>query len=329
MKIDIVITWVDGNDPKWQKEKNKYLKTEDNVNNSVRFRDWDNLQYIFRGIENYMPWINRIYFVTWGHLPKWLDTTNPKLTIVNHSDFIPKEYLPTFNSHTIELNLHRIKGLSEHFIYFNDDTFILNNLRPTDFFKKSLPCDTAVLNPIICVGNDHFSNVSANNMQIINNSFSKKDTIKNAVFKWYNLKYGINMIRTFCMVPWNKFPGFYNNHLPNAYLKSTFADVWRNQKEVLDNTCSCHLRDNFTNVNQWLIKYWQFASNKFMPRSYKIGKYYEISNNNNEIINVIVKQKYKMICLNDSIKINDFEKAKREINNALEKVFPNKSTFEK
>ena len=70
--------------------------------------------------------------------PSWLNVANEKIVVVKHEDFIPKEYLPTFNSHTIELNLHRIKGLSEYFIYFNDDTFILDKLQEKDFFKNGL-----------------------------------------------------------------------------------------------------------------------------------------------------------------------------------------------
>ena len=132
-KIDIVILWVDGNDPKWLKEKNKYseIKGDSNIN---RFRDWDNLQYLFRGIEKYATWVNKVYFITWGHLPKWLNTNHEKLVIVNHKDYIPKEYLPTFNSNVIEMNLHRIEGLSEKFIIFNDDLFLLKKTIPEDFY---------------------------------------------------------------------------------------------------------------------------------------------------------------------------------------------------
>ncbi len=329
MQIDIVIPWVDSNDPQWRREKNKYLPKEDIVNNEVRFRSWDNLHYIFRGIEKYMPWINKIYFVTWGHLPSWLNVANEKIVVVKHEDFIPKEYLPTFNSHTIELNLHRIKGLSEYFIYFNDDTFILDKLQEKDFFKKRIPCDTAVLNPIICTGKDHFANVSANNMQIINGNFNKRYVIKNNLFNWYNFRYGLNNIRTLCMIPWGNFPGFYNGHLPNSFLKSTFVAIWEKEFSVLHDTCKCHLRDNYTNVNQWVVKYWQFATKRFKPRSPKIGKYFEITNDNKVIVDVIKKQKYKLICLNDSAVIENFEMTKEEINRALESVFPTKSMYEK
>lgn len=329
MKIDFVIMWVDGNDLKWQKEKNKYLPEDNAVNNEVRFRDWELLKYWFRGIEKYASWVNKIYFVTWGHIPNWLNTQNDKLVIVKHKDFIPNQYLPTFNSHTIELNLHRIKDLSEHFVLFNDDTFITNYMTEEDFFKQGLPCESAIVNPIISIGNDHFSNVSTNNLQIINNHFNKKETIKKAFFKWYTLKYGKEMIRTVALAPWDKFPGFYNSHLPNSFLKNTFNEVWKEEFETLDSTCKCKLRDNYTNVNQWVIKYWQLAKNQFMPRSPKVGKYYEISDNNEEIKKIILNKKYKMICLNDSVKIKNFCKTKKELVETFEKTLSKKSQFEK
>lgn len=142
--IDFVITWVNGNDPEWRKEKSLY--SGDAISNSFeldireeRYRDWDNLQYWFRGVEKFAPWVRKIHFVTWGHLPKWLNLDNPKLHIVNHKDYIPKTFLPTFNSHTIEWNFHRISGLSEHFVYFNDDMFLLQKVEPGEFFKGGKP----------------------------------------------------------------------------------------------------------------------------------------------------------------------------------------------
>ena len=149
--IDIVITWVDGNDPEWRSEKNKtrydkeqLVETDDR---EERFRDWENLRYWFRGIENCAPWVRKVHFVTWGHLPKWLNTKHPKLNIVRHTEYIPPEFLPTFNSHTIEWNMHRIPGLSEKFVYFNDDMFLLKRTGETDFFRNGLPVDMLALQP--------------------------------------------------------------------------------------------------------------------------------------------------------------------------------------
>lgn len=138
-KIDFVILWVDGNDKAWQDEKNKYLDIKGDTGEN-RFRDCNNLQYLFRGIEKYASFVNKVFFITWGHIQAWLDTTNPKLEIVKHEEFIPKEYLPTFNSNVIELNLHRIKNLSEKFVLLNDDLFFLKETKKEDFFIKRLTC---------------------------------------------------------------------------------------------------------------------------------------------------------------------------------------------
>ena len=84
-------------------------------------------RYWFRAVERYAPWVNKVFLVTNGKFPDWINPDNPKLVLVKHDDYIPEEYLPTFNSCAIELHLHRIKDLSEHFVYFNDDT-MLNGL---------------------------------------------------------------------------------------------------------------------------------------------------------------------------------------------------------
>ena len=107
--IDIVLPWVDFNDPAWRQDLEKY-KTD--AIDFSQYRDWNNLEYVFRGIEKYMPWVNKIYFITCGHLPRWLDKNHPKLIIIEHTHFLKKDYLPLFSIIPIEINLHRIKGLS-------------------------------------------------------------------------------------------------------------------------------------------------------------------------------------------------------------------------
>ena len=129
MNIDFIITWVDGNDQVWQEEKAKYSGKTTGDDRAKRYRDWEFLQYWFRGIEQCAPWVNKIHFVTCGHLPLWLNTEHPKLNIVNHKDYIPEQYLPTFSCRPIELNLHRIPGLSDNFVYFNDDMFLFQPVK--------------------------------------------------------------------------------------------------------------------------------------------------------------------------------------------------------
>ena len=98
--IDFVVTWVDGNDPNWQNEKSLYLKKENDaawsdwVAGGMRYRDWGLLRYWFRGVETCAPWVRKIHFVTWGHIPAWLDVSNPKLNIVRHGILFQKSIDP-------------------------------------------------------------------------------------------------------------------------------------------------------------------------------------------------------------------------------------------
>ena len=148
MEIDFVIPWVDGSDPAWQEERRKYKTDSSADSGASRYRDMGILKYWFRAVEAYAPWVNQIHFITWGHLPEWLNTDHPKLHVVNHKDYIPEEYLPTFSTNPIELNIHRISGLSEYFVYFNDDTLLNGPVTPEFFFRKGLPCDFAYINNI-------------------------------------------------------------------------------------------------------------------------------------------------------------------------------------
>ena len=130
--MDIVITYVDGNDPVWKKDYEKYTNVPVM---EKRFRDWGTLKYLLRGIEVNMPFIRNVYLVVshTSQVPEWADTEN--LKIVLHSDIIPKEYLPTFNCNPIEMHLHRIDGLDEEYLYFNDDLYPLRPCKAEDFFR--------------------------------------------------------------------------------------------------------------------------------------------------------------------------------------------------
>jgi len=329
LKIDFVIPWVDGADPEWQKEKQKYDKKMNVDNRSIRYRDLDNLVYWFRGVETFAPWVNKIHFITWGHVPSWLNTNHPKINIVRHEDYIPEEYLPTFSTRPIELNLHRIKGLSDHFVYFNDDMFIIKPVKKNDFFKQGLPRDTGVLVPMMSLfRNSTMPNV-ATVMEVINTTYSKQEMFKKDLFKWINPLYGKFLIRTLTMLPYKQFSGFLNLHIPNSYLKNTFEEIWKDEHDILDTTCKNKFR-TAKDVNQQLPKYKQLVEGNFKPRSPFIGKTFNFTNKNDDIVHCIKKQKYKMICINDngSEKVNEFEKEKQVIRNAFDLILHQKSSFE-
>ncbi len=326
-KIDFVVTWVDGNDIEWQKEKEHWQdKKEDILNTSDRFRDWEFMPYWFRAIEKNTPWVNKIFFITQGHIPDWLDTKHPKLSIVRHSDYIPNEYLPTFNSNVIELNLHRIKELSENFVLFNDDMFVNKKMGETAFFENNLPKDIGVLSPLV-PSRGTITSIVLNNVEIINDYFEARELIKNNFFKIFNLKYGKHIIKNICILPWKNILGFYDSHIPISYKKSIFNKVWEKEPEILYATSANKFRTK-EDVNHWLMRYWQICEGNFVPKMEKSGKYYNISDKLDNIVQDILFEKHGLICLNDG-KIKDFQKSKKTILNAFQTRYPEKSSFEK
>lgn len=332
-KIDFVILWVDGNDPKWKKEKEKYSNNDNNKRavEASRFRDWENLQYWFRGVEKYANWVNKIFFVTYGHVPKWLDVSNPKIEIVKHEDFIPKEYLPTFNSNAILVNLNKIKGLSEKFVVFNDDMFLLKPVQKTDFFDKNgMPKDECVHNIITSYGvKGQHCHFLLNNIEIINRNFRKYNVIEHNILKTFNFKYGFRVLRTIFLLPWYSFTGFYDPHIPNSYLKNSFDEVWEKEQDTLVNTSKHKFRNN-EDVTEWVVRYWQLCKGKFKPRNTKkFGKYFFVTDDNKKIVEEIKKQKHKVICINDVKDNFDFESAKKQIIEAFKSILPEKSSFER
>jgi len=329
--VDIVLLWVDGNDPEWQTEYNKHasVKLENNI---VRFRDWDILPYMFRSFERFMPWVRKIHFVTWGHLPSWLDINHPKLNIVKHEEYIDNTYLPVFSANPIEIVLHQIDDLSEKFIYFNDDTFIISKIEQERFFENGLPRDALVSNALSSSsGVGHFV---LNDLEILNRHFDKRTAFKRHFGKWINLKYGTDNLRTLALLPWRRFTGFVDWHMPQPFLKSVFDEVWEKEAKVLQQTMQSRFRA-CENVNQYLFRYWQLASGQFVPVSMKDTSYITLSMDalqSGTVEQMITSGNYAMICLNDGETIQsdaDFEEAKQLIQHAFEKILPKKSEFER
>lgn len=331
-KIDFVITWVDGNDVEWQKERGKYIPDKNTDSRKSRYRDWENLQYWFRSVEKFAPWVNKIHFITCGHIPKWLNINHPKLNIVKHTDYMPKEYLPTFNSIPIELNIHRIKELEEKFVMFNDDMFIVKQMKPTDFFKNNLPCDSALLNMDSPTRKGVRSYAEILNAEIINEYFKKYDVIKKNWLKWFNVKYDKKkLVKNLFLLPGKRFTGIKAMHLPYSYLKSTYSTVWEKEYKVLNETSLNKFRSDYS-INHWLMGNWQIATGKFIPRSTKVGVSVLLNDddiNNTKVFNVLKNIKYKMICINDFVEDDEkFEKIKNELNLYFEQLLPEKSSFE-
>ena len=327
-EIDFVIIWVDGNDLQWRAEKNKYSPDENKFNiNDVRYRDWNILQYLFRGIEKFAPWVRTVHFVTCGHIPQWLNLDHPKLHFVKHSDYMDAEYLPTFSANPIELNIHRIEGLSERFVFFNDDTFLISPVRETDFFHGGYPRNLAILNPP--TPNRHgISTIILNDLGVIADHFRFMQQFRLHWRKWLHPIYGLQNLRTVLLFPWRRYLGFYDPHLPAPFRKSTFEEVWKQEAALLKKISSHRFRDD-SDVNQYLMTYWQIASGEFEPGDPKIGRMYDVGTQIDTIADVIRNQKMKMICVNDSEAVADFTGLRNQLVEAFDSILGEKSSFEK
>ena len=181
--IDVVYTWVDGNDPDWNAARERRLAQVSDAtmlsraaSGRARFVDRGELRYSMRSVHLLAPWVRRIHLVTAGQVPPWLDVEHPMINLVDHRELLPPDAVPTFNSHAIETVLHRIEDLSEHFLYFNDDFFLGQPIRPERFFTGA--GSTAVFPSSLLVGlpgqdDLPYLQAAANNRQLLYEAFGK------------------------------------------------------------------------------------------------------------------------------------------------------------
>lgn len=136
--IDLVFTWVNSDDPEWQKLYQEHLPGVERDGTSLsRFHSRDELKYALRSWDTYAPFIRDIYIVSNCSPPDWLKTDEGRLKWVRHEDILPASALPTFSSHAIETSLHNIPGLADFFIYSNDDFLLTRDAYPDDFYFSS------------------------------------------------------------------------------------------------------------------------------------------------------------------------------------------------
>lgn len=330
MEIDFVVSWVDMEDPKWKKDFSKYSGKIDNTKNEVseaRFRDYGFLKYWFRGVDKFAPWVRKIHFVTCGQKPEWLDENHPKINLVNHSDYIPSEYLPIFNSSLIEIHLHRIKDLAEHFVYFNDDFYITNTLKPERFFTNGLPNDIAAFRHNL--GLSLWNKCLKNNIRVINSKFDKKEVLKRDAEKWYHPSYG-SRGRLAKLLKWYpKFITLRTPHNAQPYLKETFKEVWDYAGEELWEVSKNRFR-NKRDFTQELFRTWQICRSNFMPyNTYKDTKMFPLLIKSKQAIEAVKNQSYTLVCLNDNSNVRNYEQVITDLDNSFKVILPEKSSFEK
>lgn len=340
-KIDFVIPWVNCSDLVWLADKNRWADSEridvslgKDANAECRFRSDDAmLRYWFRSIEKFAPWVNMIHFVTCGQRPDWLNENHPRLHLVNHEDYIPSQYLPTFNSSTIELNYHRIKELSECFVLFNDDVFLLRPLEPSFFYNGDNPVLDTTLRYTELVEYSNWSRIAFNDYCIVNKSFDIGKSIWENRRKWFSIsELGYKRARRnlACYLANKTLPVNLYGHIALPHLKSTLREVWDRHFDILNQTCVHKFRSD-DQVNQWLLCAWNQAKGIFYPAHVKnLGVNATISPDAlSWICEIIRRQSSPQICVNDSLFNTEPIRCGIEIEKAFGKILPEQSTFEK
>lgn len=310
MNIDLVYLWVNGNDPKWQEKRNACIGKpieKSGVNCEGRYADNDELKYSLRSIEKYAPWINNIFIVTDNQTPSWLNTENPRVKIVDHTEIMPPECLPCFNSALIEHFLYKIPGLSEHFLYSNDDMYVNGPVTPSTFFAK-----------------DGFPIVRFNRRP-----FRKLVLKFNEKILGKHLSNYIVTIRNSAELVEKKYGTYYSgktHHNIDSYLKSDYKYTNEIFKNEIEATYSNHVRsanDIQRNIYSYVALAEKHAHLLYVTQrtSFRFhihkDKYYSKFERYNPLL----------FCMNDSEYATDEHRLKAKA--FLEKRFPEKSQFEK
>ncbi|MDR0864755.1 MAG: Stealth CR1 domain-containing protein [Candidatus Symbiothrix sp.] len=309
MEIDIVYLWVDGNEPSWLARKNAFLGieyTEDDINCKGRFVNNDELKYSLRSAEKFAPWIRKIFIVTDRQIPAWLDLTHPKIQIIDHTEILPPEALPCYNSSVIEYFLYRIPTLSEHFLYANDDMLFNADVSPGFFFEKDGY-------PIVRLQRKPFAKWS---YRIEKRMKGKLSTYKQ------QLENAITLIDS-------QFHQYYPgipHHNMDAYRKSDCRAVTEQIFSEEITACIPHHLRSSQDIQRVIFLYYALA----------IGHgHLKFVNKTESCVVRLQRKNYKryldtyhpkLMCVNDSQRVSDEDRKRMKL--FLEQLFPQKSSFE-
>lgn len=310
-EVDMVYLWCDGNEPKFREQKNYWLIKENKAPEKQataagRFEQVDELKYSLRSVEKYLPWVRHVYIVTADQVPSWLNTEYSKVTVVDHSEILPRENLPVFNSNAIEAGIYKIPGLSEHFLYANDDTFVNRPLKKSFFFEDG--------KPIVRVKPTELNTTSLYHLQL-SNAIELGEQFFGSE---------IPLLSQRNLVP---------HHNIDAYLKSDYAACAAQFDEQYQETLTHRFR-KAESVQRLLVSIWSImkdhAQVKIVQASKKKTKTIDslyIVNTKRDYARTLNRMNPGLFCINDSefSGPNDRQRVKKFLKNR----FPHKSKFEK
>lgn len=309
--IDLVYLWVDGNDPQWKARRNALIgntSPDSAVNCEGRYIDNQELRFSLRSVAEYAPWINRIFIVTDRQTPDWLDTSNPKIRIVDHSEFIPREALPTFNSVVIEHCLWRIPDLSEKFLFANDDMFFSRPVSPQDFFTdEGLPIIRFTRRPCRKL------------------TLWLKEHILHKQISNYNLT--ISTAARMVEKRLGRYVGHKPHHNIDAYCKSYLEHVYRDLfHDEIEPTLTHHVRSD-GDIQRSIYSYAAVAERKGKVEFVDRHTSFHFHIDNHSHYAKLEKARPMLFCMNDSQYATDDDR--RLVADFLRRRFPEPSPFER
>ena len=300
-EIDYVFPFVDNTDKQWQAQYINYSKKENrNIKiNSRRYFNYNLLRYLLRGIDKFMPWIRNVYIIVErkSQIPYWLDTD--KVKVIYHKDIIPEELLPTYNSCNIEMFLHNIPGLSEYFIYGNDDMFPINNLEKSDFFDENgLPKIRMKEISYPQPSRGYLNHVKFNERLVLKDLNIKEDP--KHVCLW---NHGLAPMRKSTL----------------DYLRTKYND------EIYSHCTSFRTGRNY---DQSLYNIWNYLSGNYSQNYTLKNGYYNLNITQMENIKKTIRL-HQVVCLNDTHKsVNELDYLVNECNLLFDSFLPDKCKYE-
>lgn len=292
--MDIVITYVNGLDPEWQKDYEKHTK---NPILEKRFRDWGTLKYLLRGIEKNMPFIRKVHLIVAreSQVPEWINREN--VNIVLHKDIIPAEYLPTFNCNPIEMHLHRIKGLDEQYLYFNDDMFPLKPCKPTDFFHNG-KAFLGMSRHLFAL--DMYKNICRNSDRTARKALGMRSSL--------------------CFLR--------PQHVCSPMLKSVCEEVYEKVEEDILSSLTTTREGN--NLNQYLFLDYMYLKGILINRRLS-KKHFSLGiTSPNKLRKFLERPTHKFTCINDvQMSEEKYTTIRRVQIETFERILPEKSKYEK
>ncbi|MFC4906859.1 stealth conserved region 3 domain-containing protein [Actinomadura gamaensis] len=310
--IDIVYTWVDGDDPAWRARRDEAFTAMgrppvEAAGSEARFRSRDELRYSLRSLEMFAPWARTIHLVTDRQVPAWLDTGHPKIRIVDHREiFGDRGRLPSFNSHAIESQIHNIEGLSEHFLYFNDDVFLGTPVGPERFFHPSgltkyfMSPTSVALTPVDADDDFNFS-AGKNNRVLIEEAF------------------GHTLTHAFL-------------HAPHPLRRDVLADIAQAFPEAVARTAAAQTRSHTDiSIPSSLHHYYAYFTGRGVPGDIRCT-YVNVgdASQHPRLTQILTQRRHEVICLNDTHHGDlSAEEQSQVVFGFLEGYFPIASSFEK